>query len=124
MATDESDPSNADVNDGRAMVSPLGIFNLQKLQPVIEVMAKLFLAGSVFLYSLGLFISNLYFQQFGLTTFSLFKAQYVLVGLLWFLLMVLCLIITAGVFDGVRALIRAQNGEISKHRASSMKVFW
>jgi hypothetical protein len=39
--------------------SPRSIIILQKFQPVIESAAKLLLAGSALLYSLGLFISNL-----------------------------------------------------------------
>jgi hypothetical protein len=124
MATDGTDARNGRADAAGATPSPQGIFNLQKFQPLFEAVAKLLLPASGLLYSVGLLVSNVYFQQFGLSTFSLVRAQYVLVGLLWFLLIVLSLIMTAAVFDGVQALVRTWSSEPVKRPALFRKASW
>jgi len=106
MPTDESGFQDANVRAAPAITSPWGISTFDSFRPLIESVAKLTLAISVLLYSIGLFISNLYFQQFGLTGYSRIRAQYILVGLLWLLLVAVGGIIRVALFDAGRTVVR------------------
>ena len=63
--------------------------------PLIESIAKTFLVGSLVLYSVGLIITNLYYLTFGLASYNLIQAQYVLTGYSWLSLTLLGGVLTS-----------------------------
>jgi hypothetical protein len=75
--------------------------------PLIESIAKTFLIGSLVLYSVGLIITNLYYLTFGLASYNLVQAQYVLTGYSWLSLTLLGGVLTSS-FNYAFSLLSAR----------------
>ncbi len=54
--------------------------NYEKWSKIVVLISKFFLALATITYILGLLITNFYFGKFGVTTLSLLRANYLLVG--------------------------------------------